>query len=126
MRFPLVALMAVLLAGCAGNRIDPSNPWQTQQSFPGGARPKDPVPTRPIVTPSNVVTGRIRTVNPNQGYVVISFPIGAVPPAEHRLNVYRDGLKVAELKMTAMQIDFNAVADIAAGECQAGDEVREN
>lgn len=43
-----------------------------------------------------------------------------------RLNVYRNGLKVGELKVTGPQRDNNTVADIVAGECQVGDEVRED
>jgi len=35
------------------------------------------------------------------------------------------GLKVGELKVSGPQLDVNIDADIIAGECQPGDEVRE-
>ena len=66
------------------------------------------------------------SVNLNRRFVVVSFPIGAVPGAGRQLSVYRGGLKVAEVQMSDLKIDFNAVADIIAGECQVGDEVKEN
>ena len=58
--------------------------------------------------------------------MVLSFPIGAVPAVDSRLNVYRGGLKVGELKVTPPQQNNFTAADIIAGECQIGDEVRAN
>lgn len=63
-------------------------------------------------------------LNPSARFVVITFPIGGVPDIERRLNVYRDGLKVAELKVTGPQRDNNTVADIVAGEPRVNDAVR--
>jgi hypothetical protein len=45
---------------------------------------------------------------------------------DRRLNVYRGGLKVAELKVSKERIDVNTIADLVAGECRIGDEVRED
>ena len=59
-------------------------------------------------------------------YVVLTCPLGSVPAAERRLSLYRDGLKVGEIKITGPQRDTNTVADIVAGEGRIGDEVREN
>ena len=48
-----------------------------------------------------------------------------MPKPEERLHVYRNGLKVAEVKVDAKwQTDNNAVADIVEGDVQAGDEAR--
>jgi len=66
------------------------------------------------------------SVNPTARFVVLTFPIGALPGLEKRLNVYRGGLKVGEIKITGPQRDNNTVADIVTGECQIGDEVRED
>jgi hypothetical protein len=55
---------------------------------------------------------------------VLTFPLGAMPALERRLNVYRNGLKVAEVKITGPQLDINIDADMVAGECRIGDEVR--
>ena len=70
--------------------------------------------------------GRIDSVKPKGGYVIVSFPIGTMPPIDSRLSVYRKGLKVAELKVTPPQQNNFTAADIIAGECQEGDEVRVN
>jgi hypothetical protein len=69
----------------------------------------------------------ITSVNPAARYVVITYPVGvALPAIERKLDVYRSGLKVAEVKITGPSRDLNTVADITAGECQPGDEVRGN
>jgi hypothetical protein len=78
------------------------------------------------VTPAAQVQGRVASVNPKARYVVLSFPIGALPALEQRMQVYRSGLKVGEIKITGPHRDFNIAADILTGECQVGDEVREN
>lgn len=78
-----------------------------------------------IVTPSGAVRGRIVVVNASARYVILSYPLGHIPQPERRLAVYRNGLKVADIKVGTQRMDTNAVADIMAGECQAGDEVRD-
>ena len=61
----------------------------------------------------------------NQGrFVVVTFPGGPVPAPARRLDVFREGLKVGELKVTGPQQDFNTVADILAGDIQVHDEVK--
>jgi hypothetical protein len=54
---------------------------------------------------------------------VLTYPFGGVPAVGQRLNVYRNGKKVAELKITGPQRDINTVADIVSGEVQENDEV---
>jgi len=71
------------------------------------------------------MTGRVASVNAPGRFVVLTFPLGSMPALEKRLNVYRRGLKVGELKVSGPQLDVNIDADIIAGECQPGDEVRE-
>jgi hypothetical protein len=65
-------------------------------------------------------------VNSNGRFVVLSYPLGALPAVERRLNVYRGGLKVGEVRVSHWQLDNLAVADILAGECRVGDEARED
>jgi hypothetical protein len=79
-----------------------------------------------IVTPGTLTKGKVVSVNPTARFVVLTFPIGGLPALEKRLNVYRSGLKVGEIKITGPQRDNNTVADIVTGECQIGDEVRED
>ncbi len=87
-----------------------------------------PQPARPpglIVTPAPANRGRIILVNTSGRYVVLSCPFGYIPAIDRRLNVYRGGLKVADIKITGPQRDTSTVGDIIAGECQVGDETRE-
>jgi hypothetical protein len=92
-----------------------------------GANPSAKKPATAIVTPAQGRSGRIASVRSTGHFVVITFPVGVPLPApERRLNVYRAGLKVAEVKVNALSIDVNTVADIVAGECEVGDEVRED
>jgi hypothetical protein len=131
MRVLLFFLMpACVLIGCR------SRP-QVSQSWPGNTAPQPPpqgengrpqsVPraeTPPIMTPGGPLRGRVASVNPAGRFVVLRFPIGAMPPLQRTLSVYRDGLKVGELKVSGPQYDNNIVADIVAGECLMGDEAR--
>jgi hypothetical protein len=77
-----------------------------------------------ILTPETVLMGKVARVNQDGRFVVMTFPIGHLPQLNQRLNVYRQGLKVGEIRVTGPQLDDNVVGDISAGEAQAADEVR--
>ncbi len=85
-----------------------------------------PAGTNRIVMPAPMTAGTVMAVNKVSRFVVLGFPIAAVPPPGQRLNVYRKGLKVAELKVTGPQEEGNTVADILSGEVYINDEVRED
>jgi len=72
-----------------------------------------------------MLVGKVVRFNSEGRFVVLNFPIGHLPGVDQRLNVYRQGLKVGEVKVTGPQRDDNTVADIVAGEAQVGDEVRD-
>jgi len=113
---------ALTLAGCARHQ-QPVSPGESG-SVATSKTAKSPTV---IVTPAPVNAGRITSVNPAGRFVVITYPIGVpLPSLEQKLDVYRAGLKVAEIKITGPARDLNTVADITAGECQPGDEVRAN
>jgi len=122
----LPALCAALAAGCAGHKSSPA-PAEWSAANRKSVAPSAAGTNRAtiIVTSGAVVSGRISLVNPI-GFVVVTFPLGVMPAVDRRLNVYRNGLKVAELKVSKEQLDVNTVADILTGECRAGDEVRED
>ena len=103
-------MAAVALAGCT---VPPRN---------GAAGPA--AANALIVVPSTSVRGKVTVVNSTARYVILSYPLGQMPAPDQRLAVYRHGLKVAEIRVGPQRIDTNAVADILAGDCQAGDEVR--
>jgi hypothetical protein len=109
-----VIAIIIISTGCARRQAAPGPVTTTPKSSPV------------IVTATESRAGRVTSVNPSARYVVISYPVGTPLPAmDTRLHVYRDGLKVAEVKASKEQIDINAVADIVAGECRIGDEVRQ-
>ena len=58
-------------------------------------------------------------------FVVLECPIAHFPAVAQKLFLYRNGLKVAEVKVTGPQRDDHTVADVTTGEAQAGDEVRD-
>ena len=114
----VVPACALTLAACAGGPA---------RVLPAPAPSTPPAKETPgkVVTPSTVLTGRVLTANPGARFVILSFPIGRMPALEQRLNVYRQGLKVGELRVSGPQVEENIVADIFAGEAQAGDQVRD-
>ena len=110
---------ALVLVGCARSRTG----FPGQTAVPAGSAGTKP--STAIVTPAPANSGRITSVNPAARFVVVTYPIGAPLPAlERKLDVYRAGLKVGEIKITGPSRDLNTVADISAGDCQPGDEVR--
>jgi hypothetical protein len=77
-----------------------------------------------IVTPDNLLVGRIAKVNMEGRFVILTFPIGHLPAFEQRLSVYHQGLKSGEVRVTGPQLDDNVVGDLVTGDAQPGDEVR--
>ena len=78
-----------------------------------------------IVTPDDMLTGSIVSVNDVGRFVVLKFPLGRMPAEGSTLFVHRNGMKVAELKVTGPQKDDHTVADIKTGDCRSKDEVRD-
>lgn len=113
-----VTLTALLVAGCArSRRVQPPPQQIPDRSSPASTNLSVPVPK---LDPK----GRIASVNAQGRFVVITFPVGTMPALQQRLGLYRANAKVGEVKISGPQRDNNIVADIIAGECQIGDEVR--
>jgi len=109
--FPALILVVAVVCGCA------SKP-----------KPEVYAPVengRLLVTPENSLVGRVLTYNGAGRFVVLDFPVGRLPGPEKTLFVYRQGLKVGEVKITGPERDTNTVADLVSGEAQKGDEVRD-
>lgn len=113
----LFVCVATLLAGCAKTKI---------AAAPTPTAAAATKPAKPIVTPDLKVSGRVAMFNAGARFVVLNFPIGGAPAADHKLNVYRNGLKVGEVKVTGPERDNNTVGDLIAGEAKVNDEVRED
>ncbi|MBI3853251.1 MAG: hypothetical protein HY298_23625 [Verrucomicrobia bacterium] len=121
-----LVLGVIVFSGCARNK-------QTVWPASGSAVPRPVVATpvmtntvpKPIVTPELALVGKVVRFSSEGRFVVLNFPIGHLPGEHQRLNVYRQGLKVGEVKVTGPQRDDNTVADIVTGEAQVGDEARD-
>jgi hypothetical protein len=114
-----LAVSTLAAVGCAGHRGGSASfsdiPVAGKSSVPSNQL---------IMTPDTLLVGKVAKVNVDGRFVVLTFPIGHLPTLDQRLNIYRRGLKVGEVRITGPQLDDNVVGDIAAGEAQAGDEVR--
>lgn len=77
-----------------------------------------------IVTPDTTTTATVTWVNVPAKFVVLTFPIGHLPAENQLMTLYRQGLKVGEVKVTGPQKDDNVAADLLSGDAQLGDEVR--
>lgn len=132
MRLPLPTLLlaTVWVSGCA-TKTEP-----VFQPLPGvsiavppleSAAPANKSKTGEpsIVTPDTILTGRVSVYNDAGRFVVLDFPIGHLPANDQRMFVFRQGLKVGEVKVTGPQRDHNTVADLVSGEARKGDEVRD-
>ncbi|HTX22952.1 MAG TPA: hypothetical protein VMD27_13970 [Candidatus Aquilonibacter sp.] len=118
---PLALLTAGLLAaGCVSHRprLRPAPAPAVLNDGSATAAPPQ------IVTPDDSLTAKVVSYDSAGQFVVLNFPVGQMPATNQKLYLYREGLKVGEVKITGPQADDNVVADIVTGEAQVGDEVR--
>ena len=129
MRFAVLSF-AFLLAGCALPKPDATSPdarKKPARSFaPAVVGPDRQAGPRPEVTLDTAVLGSVVSVNPALRFLVMDFPIRKLPVLDQRLNVYRNGQKVGEVKVTGPGRDTTIAGDILVGEARVGDEVRED
>ena len=118
MRIAILILSGCLFGfGCANTNSSLPTPSGRQKASNASRQPA-------YVVPATSDTGKIAMVNEGGRFVVITFPLGGVPGGGQRLNVYRQGVKVAELRVTGPQRDNHTVADIVSGEAQVNDDAR--
>src|SRR5216110_2275226 len=129
MRFVFMCF-AFILAGCAMSKPDPAT--TDPQTKPARAT-RAPALGRgqkagsaPEVRLDEGVLGMVVSVNPALRFLVMDFPVRKLPVLEQRLNVYRNGQKVGEVKVTGPGRETTIAGDIIVGEVQVGDEVRED
>jgi hypothetical protein len=129
MRFA-VLFFAMLLAGCAMSKPDPAaSAIQTKtdrSTKPTAVGRGQKAASKPEVTLDEAVLGTVVSVDPALRFLVMDFPVRKLPVLEQRLNVYRNGQKVGEVKVTGPGRDTTIAGDIMVGEAQVGDEVRED
>jgi hypothetical protein len=76
-----------------------------------------------VVTLTDASVGKVASVNALR-FVVVDFSLSRLPVIDQRLGVYRQGVKVGEIKVSGPSYYNNIVADIVAGEVKVGDQVR--
>jgi hypothetical protein len=127
----LLVIGGVCLVGCKHPAPkEPSQPAATAkpQTETKGAVPaetrKTTAPSPARATPVNEPTGKVASVNSNLRFVVIDFGLNPLPQTDQHLNVYRDGQKVGEVKVSSQARNNIVAADITAGDAKVGDEIR--
>jgi hypothetical protein len=80
---------------------------------------------RPAAVLDTAARGTVVSVNPKLRFVVMDFTVWGLPARDQRLNVYRDGHKVAEVKVSGESRDTKVAGDILTGDVQIGDQVRQ-
>jgi hypothetical protein len=118
-------LIAVLANGCGLFRHHRAQPVQPAETSAYLAPATPSAPLNPIVTPDNSLSARVASYNSAGRFVVLSFPVGRMPAMDQALFLYRNGLKMGEVKITGPQHDNDIVADLVTGTAQVGDEVRD-
>jgi len=117
MRLPhslFLVFLAAVLAGCASNK---------EPKF--ADMPDAPSPEQPVVKSANALSGKVASYNSIGRFAVLKFPLTHMPSVGQTLFLFRDGLKVGEVKITGPIRDDNVVADLTKGEARIGDEVRD-
>jgi len=110
--------VVLLITGCAANKQTAVPPDAASgENFSGESKL--------IVTPESLLVGNVAVYNSAGRFVVLDFPIGRMPAVDQVLFVYRQGLKVGEVKITGPERDHNTVGDLISGEAQKGDSVRD-
>ena len=122
----LVILGMLVAAGCGHKQARVPEPAFAPLTAPSSGTNKASSASNLIVTPETSLQGKVMRANPAGKFVVLNFPVGHLPTLDQRLNVYRLGLKVGEVRVTGPQLDDNVVGDIVAGEAAAGDVVRDH
>jgi hypothetical protein len=90
--------------------------------LPSSPKKHNPAEGETSAMPVMQNVGRVAKVNAT--FVILTFPVGGIPRVDQKLNVYRKGVKVGEVKVTGPERDINTVADIISGEPKVSDEVR--
>ena len=111
----LLALgICFILAGCSHTKPGDAKSGAVNKSGP----------VVPTSAPSNAVVGKVARVNTELRFVVVDFSLKPLPPIGNKMNIYRNGQKVGELKIAGPSDGGNIAADLILGQTQPGDTVR--
>ena len=124
-RFCSLLLVTSLANGCVIFHHHRAKPAQPAPISTATAPAAPAVAIHPIVTPDNSLTAKVASYNSVGRFVVLTFPVGRMPKMDQTMFLYRNGLKVGEVKITGPQSDNDVVADLVTGTAQVDDEVRD-
>jgi len=129
MRFTwLWILAAFLVTGCSSARRSTDTAQSSARTQPRNSRSGISSPVLEIQKPHETLidepNGKVVSVNTVSRFVVIDFYLSPMPQIGERMNVYRDGFKVGEVRITGPEQFSNIAADLLAGGARTGDEVR--
>ena len=116
--FSVMLLVALALSGCARKKLADSVFLPLPRAGASGTN------ETLLLTSQLALVGKVAVVNTTGRFVVLNFPLGKMAAVDRRLDVYRRGIKVGEVRVTGPQREDNIVADLVAGEAQVGDEAR--
>ena len=118
-------LIALAVSGCTRKIVvDKPVPSQARAGSPAARTSASTTNQSLVIAPENALVGKVALVNTAARFVVLNFPLGKMAVVEQRLNLYRGGLKVGEVKITGPAREGNIVADLVTGEAEVGDEAR--
>lgn len=118
-------IIASVSFGCAHHAGHMSSSAPAFSEPPPAPAPANASQPKLIVSPEQALIGTVSKVNAVGRYVVLTFPLGRMPALQQQFSVYRQGMKVGEVRVTGPQLDDNIVADILSGEASSGDEARD-
>ncbi len=125
----IIVFSGLVCAGCRHSKRGDNSmaEYESKQSRRSRATTNAPA-SKPLprITPLDEISGKVAVANGSLRFVVIEFPLGTLPQLGQRMGVYRQGQKVADVKIDKWANGANVVADITAGEAREGDEVRSN
>lgn len=129
MRFAWLWILAVfLVVGCNSTRHATDTAQSSARTQERISRSGVPSPASEIQKPQETLidepNGKVVSVNTVSRFVVIDFYLSPMPQIGERMNVYRDGFKVGEVRITGPEQFSNIAADLLAGGARTGDEVR--
>ena len=126
--------LLLLVSGCQKGTLPPL-PWTEDDPVWTGQdgslespskrdREKGDGETPTIIPMLNAPLGGVVSVHQALRFVILDFPLNAMPEVDQRLFIYRGKQKVGMVKITGPQEGSHIAADLAEGEAKAGDQVR--
>jgi starvation-inducible outer membrane lipoprotein len=115
--------LAFLLASCS---TAPKGTQANGRPTPPPTKAKSKAPANSVKADPSLspLAGKIASINSQLRFVVLDFSLGGMPAPDQLLNAYRQGQRMAELRVSGPQMGTYIVADVIAGLVQVGDEVR--